>query len=146
MNRPPAWTRTHGALSGILIYELAGEGVTVFVTTHYMDEAEYCGRIGIMRDGKLLAMDTPSELKKSVLPGPVWEVFAEPLAESLSLLAGVDGVLRVGLAGDHLRTITDKKVNADGLKRALMEKGVSVPNVLPGEPTLEDVFLTLAKT
>ena len=106
-----------------LIYELAGEGVTVFVTTHYMDEAEYCGRIGIMRDGKLLAMDTPSELKKSVLPGPVWEVFAEPLAESLSLLAGVDGVLRVGLAGDHLRTITEKRVNADGLKRALMERG-----------------------
>jgi ABC-2 type transport system ATP-binding protein len=128
-----------------LIYELASEGVTVFVTTHYMDEAEYCGRIGIMREGKLLAMDTPSHLKKTVLPGPVWEVFAEPLAESLSLLAGVDGVLRVGLAGDHLRTITDRKLNADGLKRALMVQGVSVVNVLPGEPTLEDVFLTLAK-
>ncbi len=129
-----------------LIYELAGEGVTVFVTTHYMDEAEYCGRIGMMRDGKLLAMDTPSELKKSVLPGPVWEVFAEPLAESLSLLAGVDGVLRVGLAGDHLRTITDRKMTADGLRKALKAQGVSVTNILAGEPTLEDVFLTLAKT
>jgi len=128
-----------------LIYELAGEGVTVFVTTHYMDEAEYCGRIGIMRDGKLLALDTPSELKKSVLPGPVWEVFAEPLAESLSLLAGVDGVLRVGLAGDHLRTITDRKMTSEGLKQGLKAHGVSVTNVLPGEPTLEDVFLTLAK-
>jgi ABC-2 type transport system ATP-binding protein len=129
-----------------LIYELAGEGVTVFVTTHYMDEAEYCGRIGIMRDGKLLAMDTPTELKKSVLPGPVWEVFTEPLAESLSLLASVDGVLRAGLAGDHLRTITDRKLTADGLKQALKTQGVSEVNVLPGEPTLEDVFLTLAKT
>jgi ABC-2 type transport system ATP-binding protein len=129
-----------------LIYELAGEGVTVFVTTHYMDEAEYCGRIGIMRDGKLMAMDTPSELKISVLPGPVWEVFAEPLAESLSLLAGVDGVLRVGLAGDHLRTITDRKLTADGIKQALLDHGVLATNVLPGEPTLEDVFLTLAKS
>jgi ABC-2 type transport system ATP-binding protein len=128
-----------------LIYELAGEGVTVFVTTHYMDEAEYCGRIGIMRDGKLLAMDTPTELKKSVLPGPVWEVFAEPLAESLSLLAGVDGVLRVGLAGDHLRIITVPGLNEDGLKRVFKAQGVSVINVLPGEPSLEDVFLTLAK-
>jgi ABC-2 type transport system ATP-binding protein len=129
-----------------LIYELAGDGVTVFVTTHYMDEAEYCGRIGMMRDGKLLALDTPSELKKSVLPGPVWEVFAEPLAESLSKLAGVDGVLRVGLAGDHLRTITDRKTTADRLKQGLKAQGVAVASVLPGEPTLEDVFLTLAKS
>jgi ABC-2 type transport system ATP-binding protein len=128
-----------------LIYALAGEGVTVFVTTHYMDEAEYCGRIGMMRDGRLLAIDTPSELKKSVIPGLVWEVFAEPLAESLSDLAGVEGVLRVGLAGDHLRTITDREMTADKLKNALNAKGVSVSNVLLSEPTLEDVFLTLAK-
>ncbi len=128
-----------------LIYELASEGVTVFVTTHYMDEAEYCGRIGIMREGKLLAMDTPSNLKKTVLPGPVWEVFAEPLAEGLTKLANTDGVLRVGLAGDHLRTITEQKMNADRLKRALQAQGIAVSRVLPGEPTLEDVFLTLAK-
>ncbi|MEW6404008.1 MAG: ABC transporter ATP-binding protein, partial [Chloroflexota bacterium] len=47
-----------------LIYELADGGVTILVTTHYMDEAEYCERVGIMRDGKLLAMDTPTNLKK----------------------------------------------------------------------------------
>jgi ABC-2 type transport system ATP-binding protein len=129
-----------------LIYELAGEGVTVFVTTHYMDEAEYCGRIGMMRDGKLLAMDTPSVLKKTVIPGPVWEVFAEPLVDALTILSGAAGVFRVGLAGDHLRTITDRNLNAEGLKRILKTKGVSVLNVLPGEPTLEDVFLTLAKS
>jgi ABC-2 type transport system ATP-binding protein len=128
-----------------LIYALAAEGSTVFVTTHYMDEAEYCGRIGIMRDGKLLAMDTPSGLKKTVIPGLVWEVFAEPLAESLSLLHSVEGVLRVGLAGDHLRTITERSMNADKLKKSLQNRGVTVSRVLTGEPTLEDVFLTLAK-
>jgi ABC-2 type transport system ATP-binding protein len=129
-----------------LIYELAADGATIFVTTHYMDEAEYCGRIGIMRDGKLLAMDTPSELKKTVIPGLVWEAFVEPLAEGLPLLSGVEGVLRVGLAGDHLRAITDRNVNADKLKRSLQAKGMMVSKVLPGEPTLEDVFLTLAKS
>jgi drug efflux transport system ATP-binding protein len=129
-----------------LIYALAAEGVTVFVTTHYMDEAEYCGRIGIMRDGKLLAMDTPDGLKKSVIPGLVWEVFAVPLAESISLLHNVQGVIRVGLTGDHLRIITDKTVTADKLSGSLEARGGAVSRVLPGEPTLEDVFLTLAKS
>ncbi len=66
-----------------LIYELAGEGVTVLVTTHYMDEAEYCGRVGIMRDGKLMDMDTPARLKATVIPGDVWELSAEPLQGGL---------------------------------------------------------------
>ena len=52
-----------------LIYEVVAQGVTALVTTHYMDEAEYCGRVGIMRDGKLLAMDSPSVLKRHTLPG-----------------------------------------------------------------------------
>src|SRR5512147_273298 len=66
-----------------LIYELADTGVTILVTTHYMDEAEYCERVGIMRDGKLLALSTPTDLKAHVIPGPVWEVFAEPLEAGL---------------------------------------------------------------
>src|SRR5665648_174049 len=52
-----------------LIYNLAEQGVTIMVTTHYMDEAEYCGRVGMMRDGKLLALDTPQNLKTKVVPG-----------------------------------------------------------------------------
>ncbi len=71
-----------------LIYELAEGGVTVLVTTHYMDEAEYCERVGIMRDGKLLAMDTPLALKQLLVPGDVWEVFAEPLPGGLTALQG----------------------------------------------------------
>src|SRR5512146_1736654 len=90
-----------------LIYELAENGVTILVTTHYMDEAEYCERVGIMRDGRLLAMDTPSNLKRDIIPGDVWEVFTEPLEAGLTVLPGVEGVLRIGLAGDHLRGFTD---------------------------------------
>lgn len=128
-----------------LIYELADNGVTILVTTHYMDEAEYCERVGIMRDGKLLAMDTPSNLKRDIIPGDVWEVYTEPLEAGLEALPEIDGVLRVGLAGDHLRTITDRGKKRDDLLRALRGRNVTVKDVAVGEPTLEDVFISLAR-
>jgi ABC-2 type transport system ATP-binding protein len=128
-----------------LIYELAGQGVTILVTTHYMDEAEYCERVGIMRAGKLLAMDTPLNLKAKVVPGDVWEVFAEPLQDGLAALPAIDGVLRVGLAGDHLRTITRRGLKKEALEKGLKAKGVHVSSIAPGEPTLEDVFISLAR-
>ena len=63
-----------------LIYELVDDGMTALVTTHFMDEAEYCQRVGIMRAGKLLAMDTPAHLKQDVLPGTAWDVRAPTAA------------------------------------------------------------------
>ena len=128
-----------------LIYKLAENGVTILVTTHYMDEAEYCERVGIMRDGKLLAMDTPLKLKETIVPGDVWEVYAEPLQDGLAVLPEVPGVLRVGLTGDHIRTITKKGLEKDILLNALKEKGVTVKDLIVGEPTLEDVFISLAR-
>jgi ABC-2 type transport system ATP-binding protein len=110
-----------------------------------MDEAEYCGRVGIMRDGKLLAMDTPANLKATVIPGEVWELRAEPLEAALSALAQADGVLRVGLAGDHLRVIARPGLGAKALRRAVQARGPALRSVERGEPTLEDVFLALAK-
>src|SRR5512147_2146125 len=128
-----------------LIYELAEGGVTILVTTHYMDEAEYCERVGIMRDGKLLAMDTPSNLKKNIIPGDVWEVYTEPLEAGLEVLPEIEGVLRVGLAGDHLRTIAEKGKQKEDLLNALKTKDVNVKDIVVGEPTLEDVFISLAR-
>jgi len=128
-----------------LIYELAENGVTILVTTHYMDEAEYCERVGIMRDGKLLAMDTPSNLKRNLIPGDVWEVFAEPLQDGLAVLPDIEGVLSVGLAGDHLRTITEKGKKKDELLKVLKARDVNVRDIVIGEPTLEDVFISLAR-
>ena len=128
-----------------LIYELAAGGVTVFVTTHYMDEAEYCGRVGIMRDGKLLALDTPAALKAEVVPGNVWEVHAEPLQVALNACGTCAGVLRGGLAGDHLRMITERGMKEKELRASLKSAGLTVNSVGRGEPTLEDVFLSLAK-
>jgi ABC-2 type transport system ATP-binding protein len=128
-----------------LIYELASGGVTVFVTTHYMDEAEYCERVGIMRAGKLLGMDTPGNLKKNVLTGDVWQVAASPLQTALVLLPTLDGVLQAGMAGDQLRAITVHEMTAKQLQDALRGKGIEVKSVERAEPTLEDVFLSLAR-
>jgi hypothetical protein len=84
-------------------------------------------------------------LKRDIIPGDVWEVFAEPLQDGLVALPQIDGVLRVGLAGDHLRTITSKGTKREDLLNGMNGKGVSVRDLLIGEPTLEDVFISLAR-
>ena len=128
-----------------LIYDLAGQGVTILVTTHYMDEAEYCGRVGIMRNGKLLALDTPSALKRDALPGQAWEVFAEPLLPALAALESIPGVIRAGLVSDHLNVIAEGNLTFATIQNILFEKGFSSARVVQTEPTLEDVFLALAR-
>lgn len=128
-----------------LIYDLAAEGVTILVTTHYMDEAEYCGRVGVMRDGKLLAMDTPMALKQKLVRGDVWEIYTSALLDGLNALAGAKGVQRYGLTGDHLRVIVEPQVGEREIKKMLELGNVKISSLQKGEPTLEDVFLNLAK-
>ena len=138
-----------------LIYELVDQGVTAMVTTHHMDEAEYCGRVGIMRDGRLLAIDTPSTLKQNALPGLAWDVFvggdngrdnqdSALLLEALNALNGCPCVLRAGLGSDHLRAITPADVTKEDLQERLCEAGFCDVHLEQVEPTLEDVFLSLA--
>jgi ABC-2 type transport system ATP-binding protein len=128
-----------------LIYNLAAEGVTILVTTHYMDEAEYCGRVGIMRDGKLLAMDTPLALKEKFVLGDVWDVYTGGLLEGLNALSTAQGVLRFSLAGDHLRVIVEHNLGERDLKEMFEQACIKITSIQKGEPTLEDVFLYLAK-
>ncbi|HEY4688227.1 MAG TPA: ABC transporter ATP-binding protein [Anaerolineae bacterium] len=127
-----------------LIYDLAARGTTVFVTTHYMDEAEHCGRVGIMFRGQLLAMDTPSGLKASALPGAAWDVVASPLLDALAALHQIPGVVQAALASDKLRAITTNGFTAESLAGALAGLGIGGAIVERAEPTLEDVFITLA--
>jgi len=127
-----------------LIYTVVAQGVTALVTTHYMDEAEYCGRVGIMRDGQLLAMDTPSALKQHALPGYAWDVFAQPLLPALAALEQCPAVLRAGLVADHLRAITPPGTSAGVLAECLINAGILIEALEMVEPTLEDVFLALA--
>lgn len=132
-----------------LIYDLAQQGVTIFVTTHYMDEAEHCHRVGIMFRGQLLALDTPSGLKASALPGAAWDVMPDhgtaSLVEALSALHDVPGVVRAGLISDRLRAITAPNAHTgDSLRAALAGAGFADAQVEQVEPTLEDVFIALA--
>jgi ABC-2 type transport system ATP-binding protein len=127
-----------------LIYQLADQGVTALVTTHYMEEAEYCSRVGIMLRGRLLAVDKTSELKKQALPGRAWDIRANPLLGGLEALEKIPEVMRAGLSGDHLRAITSGRVKRRYLKSALKESGIKVLAIKRIEPTLEDVFLALA--
>jgi ABC-type uncharacterized transport system ATPase subunit len=90
-------------------------------------------------------MDTPGNLKKNVLAGNVWQVAASPLQIALDVLPTLDGVLQAGMAGDTLRAITERGVTARQLQQALQEKGIEVRSVELAEPTLEDVFLSLAR-
>jgi ABC-2 type transport system ATP-binding protein len=130
-----------------LIAQLTHDGTTVFVTTHYMDEAEYCVRLGIMNNGRLLAMDTPQALKRACLPGPAWDLVLGPglLIPALGALEGAPGVVQVGLRGDHLHAITLAGAHdAASLQRALGPYGADAA-VEPGDPTLEDVFTALTR-
>jgi ABC-2 type transport system ATP-binding protein len=127
-----------------LIYTLAEQGTTVFVTTHYMDEAEHCGRVGIMYAGKLRALDTPSALKRSQLPGPVWDITAAPLVPALEALQRTPGVRQAGLWSDHLHAVTEAGAHTpESLAAVLAGAGVLNATVLEAEPTLEDVFVSL---
>lgn len=127
-----------------LIYELVEQGVTAFVTTHYMDEAEYCQRVGIMRAGRLLAMETPDLLKSEAVPGIVWEIGARPLLPALATLEAVPGVIRVRLSSDRLRIITESDLTEETLQSSLRTAGITPFKIERVSPSLEDVFLALA--
>ena len=128
-----------------LLYDLAAEGVTIMVTTHYMDEAEYCNRVGMMREGRLLAMDTPSALKEEFVPGEVYEVQASSLSGGFAVLENLQEVQRVSLTGDKLRIVLQPGIMLGFLKSTLKKAGIQVQSILPGESGLEDVFMHLAK-
>ena len=129
-----------------LIYGLAEEGVTIMVTTHYMDEAEYCGRVGMMRDGKLLAMDSPLNLKREWIKGKVVEVFAQDLVRSLEWSESQSCITKSLLAGDHLKLVLQEGVRKRDLKQLMDESGLQYEQILAAEPGLDDVFNTLAKS
>ena len=126
-----------------LIYRLVEQGTTALVTTHYMDEAEYCGRVGILSGGRLLALDSPGALKRDALPGSAWDVYAEPLLPALAALAACPLVSRAGLAGDHLRAITPAGTEESDLRERVLPSGIVLTKLEKTEPTLEDVFLSL---
>jgi ABC-2 type transport system ATP-binding protein len=128
-----------------LIYELAAGGTTIFVTTHYMDEAEHCGRVGFMHSGHLLDFDTPRALKAKHLQGAAWSLDVTPLLDAIELLSTLAGVAQARLHGDRAQVIiTPGAWTPETLAARLIEGGIKVNGVEAVEPTLEDVFTLLA--
>ena len=125
-----------------VIRQLAGVGTTIFVTTHYLDEAEHCRRIGLMAAGRLIALDTPAALKRQYVPGQVYLVRGRelgPAASSLREQPGITTVEPFG-AGLHLQ-VAPERWDATRLASHLAAAGGRDVVVEAGEPSLEDVFL-----
>jgi ABC-2 type transport system ATP-binding protein len=128
-----------------LIYTVAGAGVTVFVTTHYLDEAEHCDRLGMIYGGRLAAIGSPRELKERHVPGTLLEVRAAPLMRALELLAGVPQARETAVFGAGLHVTVDDPAAAGPIREALERGGVRVAGIEPVPPTLEDVFVALVE-
>lgn len=128
-----------------MIYSLAGRGVTTFVTTHYMDEAEHCNQIGLMYGGKLIAEGNPDELKK-FMPGDLFEIDADPVMGALDALLGMPKavVREAALYGNLLHVVVDDaRLAQPEIERELHSRGVTIKNLERIVPALEDVFVSL---
>ncbi len=126
-----------------LIYGFAGGGTTVFVSTHYMEEAEYCGRLAVMNRGRLVALDRPSALKGAVRE-PILEVVADDLPRAVEALRGTPGVLEVTMFGRAMHVmVEDVAAGQREVPRRLEAAGHKVESLRPIDPSLEDVFVVL---
>lgn len=129
-----------------LIDALAGEGVTVFVTTHYMDEAEHCDRICLIYRGRIVAMGTPAELKTHYSSGTLIEVEAEPQMPALESLLSDPEIYDAAVFGRRLHVVLPAGIDAANyVRQRLGEKGFRVGYLEPVIPSLEDVFVSLVE-
>jgi ABC-2 type transport system ATP-binding protein len=127
-----------------LIHRMAADGVTVFVTTHYMDEAEYCGRLVLIYRGRIVASGSPSELKSGALRGELLLAECEPLGKALEVLQTGPGVLDAAIFGSAIHVVVTKAAEAiPGLTKYLSGHQIAVSKIEPISPTLEDVFVAL---
>ena len=127
-----------------LIYQLSSEGVTIFVTTHYMDEAEYCDRLALIYRGELIAQGTPEKLKHEAMHEDVLEVICERPEAAMEALAGLASVKEVALFGKSLHLVADDGDRAAAETRSrLAEQGFRVEQIERIVPSLEDVFVSL---
>jgi ABC-2 type transport system ATP-binding protein len=129
-----------------LIYALAGKGVTVFVTTHYMDEAEYCDRLCLIYRGEVAALGTPDTLKSRLMKEAVLEVRTGRSQEAAELLGGLPGVRGAALFGQAVHVVVEDAGEAIPRLRAVLEgAGLPADRIERIPPSLEDVFVSLVE-
>jgi len=127
-----------------LIQQMVGEGITVFVTTHYMDEAEYCNRLVLIDRGRIVAMGTPTELKTRSMKDQLLLVECEPLGPGLEVLSHAPGVLDAAVFGSSLHgVVADAQAAMPGIRAALEAGQIRVGRLEQIPPSLEDVFVAL---
>lgn len=127
-----------------LIYDLAGRGVTVFVTTHYMDEAEYCDRVALIYRGRLIAEGTPQVLKTRFMREDVLEVMCERPQDAMEEIRQFTGVKEVALFGKNLHVVAENgEAVARALNDSLPRKGFQLERTEKIVPSMEDVFVSL---
>jgi len=126
-----------------LIHDLASGGVTVLVSTHYMDEAEYCNRIALIDSGRMVAIGSPSELRQRQLGGTLYELECSALGAASEALRQAPAVIDAAIFGDKLHVLLERAEAASDLQPLLARQGIQVgtPHVIT--PTLEDVFVRL---
>jgi ABC-2 type transport system ATP-binding protein len=128
-----------------MIDGLAERGTTVLVSTHYMEEAEYCHRLALMNRGRLIALDRPATLRHS-LGQPVLELLTDAPPRAVEALQGAEGVIEVGLFGRTVHVMPrDATAMAAALPGMLAAAGRRLERLRTIEPSLEDVFVALVK-
>ncbi len=127
-----------------ILYDLLKEGVTVFVSTAYLDEAERCTRIGLMHEGRLLVLDDPSAVRRS-LGKPVIEILTGNSRRAAEVLSK-SGVARgVSAYGDRIHIILEKMEDSAAVRTLIQEKGINVSGEREILPSLEDVFISMVE-
>jgi ABC-2 type transport system ATP-binding protein len=127
-----------------LIHQMAEEGVTVFVTTHYMEEAEYCNRLALIFRGKIVALGTPSELKRDAMKGELLLIECEPLGNAVEVLQSAPDVMDAAVFGNALHLVVpDADAAVPRIEKYLADHGIVVRRIEKIRPSLEDVFVSL---
>jgi ABC-2 type transport system ATP-binding protein len=126
-----------------ILYQLVRDGVTLFVSTAYLDEAERCNRLALLHQGRLLGLGTPVEVKK-MMPGTLIEVRTDAPRRTAALLREQQVGSSVGLFGDRVHIATRNATETEARTRSLVAAaGLAVESIRPIEPSLEDVFVAV---
>ena len=128
-----------------LINDLSAEGITVLVTTHYLEEAEFCNDIILINAGRLIAHGNPKELKTNYLKNTILEIESDKVVESMEILEKVDWVGETSIFGNYIHIILKDNTKSDADVREILtnSNGIEVYRVDKIVPTLEDVFIHL---
>ena len=130
-----------------LLFELSGHGITFFVTTHYMDEAERCSHVAYIYYGKLIADGTPDSLRQlpDVQPQGTMrvEITAPEVTRALRIARHIPGIRSATIFGQSIHALVEEHFDLDVLRNQLLKEGISVSEIRPLAPSLEDVFVEL---